>query len=93
MEEHIIDGQVILTMSNSIKKEIPHKTIYYCLNKIEKRYGICENKMMFEVGGGFGINYTYCSNCYYKWNMEVEKGKKPVKNDFLVGKCFIKLKK
>lgn len=96
MEEHIINSEIILTLSgtNTKGKEIPHKTIYCCLNKIEKRYGICENKLMYHIGGGFGLNYKYCSDCYYKWNIEVEHGKKPIKNDFpLVGKCFIKLKK
>jgi len=40
---------------------------YYCANANEKLFK-CENKLVYQKGGGFGMNYKYCSNCYAKWN-------------------------
>jgi hypothetical protein len=40
---------------------------YYCANIVEGFFE-CKTKMTYQKGGGCGMNYKYCSNCYDKWN-------------------------
>jgi hypothetical protein len=46
---------------------------YYCANIKEKTFN-CNQKLTYKKGGGFGLNYRYCSNCYELWN-ELDKEK------------------
>jgi hypothetical protein len=46
--------------------------VYYCANANEKLFK-CEAKLLYQKEGGFGMNYKYCSNCYFKWNQLTKK--------------------
>jgi hypothetical protein len=50
-----------------IDKENDNYKEYYCAN-IEEKLFECDNKLIYVKGGGFGLNYRYCSACYNKWN-------------------------
>jgi hypothetical protein len=64
---------------------------YYCANVVEQRYGKCENQLLYKKGGGFGLNYRYCSSCYNKWWKE-EKEQKFSDDIIGKGKCLVILK-
>lgn len=42
---------------------------YYCANAVEKRYE-CKTLLVYNVNGGFGMNYRYCNNCYRLWDRD-----------------------
>jgi hypothetical protein len=65
---------------------------YYCANANEKLFK-CEKQLFYQKGGGFGMNYKYCSSCYSKWNKLTKEQQmnrsieKPIKKESI---CLVK---
>lgn len=47
---------------------------YYCANIVEKTFE-CSNILTYKKGGGYGLNYRYCSFCYDKWNKQEDEAR------------------
>ena len=67
-------SEVKIILIDDINTETDNYKEYYCANIKEKTFE-CSNKLRFVKGGGFGMNYRYCSSCYNKWD-ELDKDKK-----------------
>lgn len=57
-----------VTLLDDIDKVNDNYKEYYCANVVEKTFE-CNNKLIYKIGGGYGMNYRYCSNCYHNWDL------------------------